>query len=254
MGVFGKIVPQILSSISNSYTKVKDLFVHALFARVAMNDGRTIEFQTKYDPNTDTIELHIPDDILPVFDEILGMQRGPNFQCYINWLIGKQQIIDDVPSVIVGFDTDQQFVPVGSLTIWTGAAIENTNNVISISLPTVAHSVLGYNMKLSSALAGNSIKVSLVWKFDAGNNTSFNIKTNVISTDFDGTIVASDSNDVSISTFNLINGDIRTTELITTSGINPDEMVNITLQRNYDGNTDPHTESINLIGLKIEVL
>lgn len=250
--VFGKILPQ-LAQQSNIPVGIRDLFLHALFARLALSDNRVIEFETKYNCNTNTIELQIPSDVLPLFDEMMGMQRGPKFQAFIDWLVGKQQIISDVPTVVLGFDNDQQFVPVGSLTIWTGATIESSDTSVVIALPTSILSVIGYNTKLSESISGNNLKVSLVWRYDAGNSTSYDIRTTLTSTDFDGVVNVSESADVNISTFNLINGDIRTTELINVFDVEPEDLLNIVIQRNFEGSGDLQTESVNVIGLKVEI-
>lgn len=253
MGVFGKIIPQ-LAQQSDIPVGIRDLFLHALFARLALTDNRIIEFETKYNCSTNTIELQIPSDILPVFDEMLGMQRGPKFQAFIDWLVGKQQIISDVPTVVVGFDNDQQFVPVGSLTVWSGATIESDDTSVTIALPTSILSVVGYNTKLSQSISGNDIKVSLIWRYDAGNNTSYDLKTTLTATDFGGAVNVSGSLDTNISTFNLIHGDVRTTELLYVADIQPEDLINITIQRNFEGSTDPQTESVNIVGLKVEII
>jgi hypothetical protein len=92
MGVFAPILPQLAQPGCNAPTGVRDLFLHALFARLALNDNSNVEFETKYNPQTNTIELQLPDCALPFFDTVTGMQQGPRFRAYIDWLIGNANI------------------------------------------------------------------------------------------------------------------------------------------------------------------
>ena len=59
------------------------MFLHVAFARLAANDDTTHEFETKYDPNSETIELLIPDKFLELLE---NTDKGPRFRRYINWL------------------------------------------------------------------------------------------------------------------------------------------------------------------------
>lgn len=72
-------------------TTVNDFFLYALFARLTFSDNEKVEFETKYDRSTDTIELQIPDKYLPVFDQLTGIGQGPKFKQFINWLVGGLQ-------------------------------------------------------------------------------------------------------------------------------------------------------------------
>jgi hypothetical protein len=78
------LLPQLPAGL-----QLNDLFLFLTFARVAFSDNSTTEFQTNYDPATNTIELIIPDKLLPFLNQITGIQRGPHFKQFINWLIGQ---------------------------------------------------------------------------------------------------------------------------------------------------------------------
>lgn len=81
----------------NVTTTVNDFFLYALFARLTFSDNDKVEFQTKYDKSTDSIELQIPDKYLPVFDQMTGIGQGPRFKQFVNWLVGGlQSQIDDL--------------------------------------------------------------------------------------------------------------------------------------------------------------
>lgn len=86
MAVFRPIQPSV--DCPTPPASVRDLFLHALFARIALNDNTTIEFRTVYDPATDTIDLDIPDCNVGILDTVTGMQQGPRFRAFIAWLVG----------------------------------------------------------------------------------------------------------------------------------------------------------------------
>ncbi|MEM3097455.1 MAG: hypothetical protein QXU32_01880 [Nitrososphaerales archaeon] len=91
MGVFGKIKPAIAQPGCIEPDGVRDLFLYALFARLALSDGSNVEFETKFNPSTNTIELQLPDCAIPFFDKVTGMKQGPRFRQYINWLVGNTE-------------------------------------------------------------------------------------------------------------------------------------------------------------------
>ena len=65
--------------------EVRDLFLFAVFARVTLTNDQNFEFETVYDPDTNTIELEIPNEVLDfLFSDV---QQGPRFCRYIEWLI-----------------------------------------------------------------------------------------------------------------------------------------------------------------------
>lgn len=91
----------------NVTTTVNDFFLYALFARLTFSDNEKVEFETKYDKATDSIELHIPDKYLDVFDQLTGINQGPKFQKFINWLVGGlQSQIDDINDLIGTIGSD----------------------------------------------------------------------------------------------------------------------------------------------------
>ena len=231
---------------------VRDIILHALFARIALCDESTVEFKTVFDKKTNTVELDFPDALLPVLDEILGMQRGPRFQAYIDWLVGRQSIVGDAQTGAVT-DVDQTFIPATALTIWAGAVSGNIDDdKVVIFLPTTDLSTVGYNTKLGSSFGSGNVKVSLVWVYESGSNASFDIQTSVSVNEINGNNVATLSQDKNISTFNLIKGDIRETELIDIAGISSNDVLSIIIRRNYDGSPDPKSEFVGIMGIKVE--
>lgn len=49
---------------SQSPDGVRDIILHTLLARIALCSGDTVEFQTKLDKASNTVELDFPDGIL----------------------------------------------------------------------------------------------------------------------------------------------------------------------------------------------
>lgn len=98
--VFGSITSNSFSQFANSFLGVNDIIIHALHLRIALSDGQSIEFQTKYDKETDTVELIIPDNLIEYFNQLTGIYKGQNFEAFINWLIGKDDIISDAVSEV----------------------------------------------------------------------------------------------------------------------------------------------------------
>lgn len=230
---------------------VNDILLHALIVRLALSNNDVIEFQTRYNKQTDTVELVVPNAALPYFDQLLGMQRGPNFQTFINWLIGSETLQTGTT-----LDQDQSFVSAGNLIAWSGASAGNLEDKrLVIYLPAATLSVVGFNTSTSSDFAGGRIRVSLVWVYDSGANTSFDIRTSVEIVELTTGNKINLSSDTSISTFNLIHGDIRETELLDTGDVvEPDRLVNIIVRRNYDGSPDPQADLVGIVGLKVELI
>ncbi len=243
--VFASITPPTIQSVT-SVVGVNDIFLHSLFARIALSNNDVIEFQTRYSKETDTIELMIPDGQMEIFDQITGMQRGNRFKAFINWLIGSETL-----TATATLDQDPNFISAGALSIWVGATQGSVGtNKLTLLLPTTELSVIGYNFKVGSS--GGSLKVSLVWIYDSGSNNSFNVNTSVDISAISGGVPVSSSGNTSISTFNLINGDIRETELLTVADVSQDDIVSIMVRRNYNGSPDPKTDLVGVLGLKIE--
>jgi hypothetical protein len=135
MAVFAPIIPQLAQPGCTAPTAVRDLFLHALFARLAFNDNSIVEFETKYNQQTNTIELQLPDCALPFFDTITGLQQGPRFRAYIDWLVGNANItaggLIDADLTITGntASTAEQIlstvtVPAGTLDSGVGVRIK----------------------------------------------------------------------------------------------------------------------------------
>lgn len=244
--VFGVIAPRVIAQ-SVSALGVNDIFLHSLFARVALSNNEVIEFQTKYDKATDTIELYVPDNSLDLFNQITGMQRGDKFKAFIDWLIGSETL-----TATATLDHDPNFISAGALSIWIGATQGSVGtSKITLLLPAAELSAIGYNFKVGSS-GGGSLKVSLVWIYDSGSNNSFNINTSVDISAIGGGAPVTSSAATNISTFNLIQGDVRETELLTVANVELDDIVSITMRRNYDGSPDPSTDLVGVLGLKIE--
>jgi hypothetical protein len=234
----------------SSPPSTNDLFLYALFARIALNNHENIEFETKFDKATNTIELVIQNSALPLFNQITGMQRGPKFQAYINWLIGSQTLTTTSSDA----SKDPNFISSTLLEPWFGATPTTINDKFLLNLPTEDASVVGYNLKTNETFLGKLI-VSLVWMFIGGSNSSFDIRTTANISDSEGNspnIVVQDNN---ISTLNLIEGDIRETELIDTGNIvGNSNIISLLINRNFVGSPDPTTEAIGIIGLKVQLI
>jgi hypothetical protein len=220
-----------------------DIFLHALFARMTLSDGKTIEFETKFNATTNTIELDIPTEASALLDQITGIQRGPTFKRFMDWLIGSQSIIPATPR-------DGEFVSASDIAIWFGASRVVIGEKLILNLPASDMSVVGYNLKTSSTLESNvNLKVYLVWTYNSGSNTSFTIRTTARVYQIDGSI-SDVAGDTDISTFNLISGDIRETLMLNINDIHSDNIINLLFNRNYPNTPEPKTESIGILGLQ----
>ena len=80
------IQPAIRAHPQHSY--INDWIIYAIFARLTLSNNDTIEFDTTFNQETNTIELCLPEGTTAAFNHITGAQRGPNFKRYIDWLIG----------------------------------------------------------------------------------------------------------------------------------------------------------------------
>lgn len=223
-----------------------DIILYSLLARIALKNNETIEFRTKLDQSTNTIELCVDQKYLYLFDQIQGMQRGPRFKAFINWLIGSETLVTaDVGS-------DRTFIASSLLDVWFGAKPTNIEgNRLVLILPTTDASVVGFNTKTVDGFVG-TLRVSLIWMFIDGDNTSFKIKTKATISNVDGGTPFTVANETDISTFNLINEDIRETILLEQQIDDSDSIINLLLHRNYVGAGDDQTETVGVVGLKIE--
>lgn len=174
MGVFAKIVAPV--GCPQPPPAVRDLFLHALFARIAMTDNSVIEFQTRFNPATNTIELEVPACNLPIFDMLTGMQKGPNFKAFMGWANsgsggGTGGLIDS-DLVVAGnsASTTEQVlatltVPGGSVEVGSGVRIRAWGTFNSNNQTKTVNIYYG-----SAVIATNDITVKpngLTWKLDA---------------------------------------------------------------------------------------
>jgi len=73
-----------LEVVAEAGDQIKDMFLHALFARIAANDNETWEFETKYDPKSNNIDLLISEKFISILETV---SKGEDFNRYITWLI-----------------------------------------------------------------------------------------------------------------------------------------------------------------------
>jgi hypothetical protein len=225
-------------------TRLNDLFLHALFARLAFKNNETYEFRTKYNHHTNTIELDIPDKYLGVLDQITGMQRGPNFKKFINWLIGSEQLQGDDK------DVSSKFLSTSDINLWYGASYLDINGgILTIALPPMSPSAINANFKTAPDYNGN-VELKLNWIYVDGQNTELYLKTNVTVIDSSGNSYVA-AEEVMVSTFNLIGNDLRSTTIIELQDIGPDSLIDIILMRNYQGSSDPLTETVGVVGIEL---
>lgn len=244
--VFATIQPRLMAAPVGGPPVANDIFLHALFVRCTLTNNQTIEFQTRFNRETQTVELIIPENMQTLLDQITGLQRGPNMIRFIDWLIGSQSLTN------ANIVPDPNFIPSSAISIWFGATQSTIDDKMVITLPDTDASIIGYNLKTNEQLSGN-LGVYLVWMYICGSNTSFNIRTTVQVNDEIGSSPVLLSEDVEISTVNLIKGDIRET-LIMTLDAYPSNLDNFLIYRNYMGSPDPKTEGIGVVGLRFMLL
>jgi len=68
---------------------VRDLVLHALIARVADTDNNTHEFESRFFPEINTLEMDSPEYVLDFLETV---NRGPKMARYINWLTGQHKL------------------------------------------------------------------------------------------------------------------------------------------------------------------
>lgn len=84
------IQPSIKPYPQASY--INDWIIYAIFARMTLSNNDTVEFDTIFDEQNNTIELCIPSGASDAFNQITGTRRGTNFKKYIDWLIGSDTV------------------------------------------------------------------------------------------------------------------------------------------------------------------
>lgn len=62
---------------------VRDMILHAAIARIAYTDDTTMEFHTKFNPETLQVELDIDEESL---NYLMNCTVGPNLEAYFSWL------------------------------------------------------------------------------------------------------------------------------------------------------------------------
>jgi hypothetical protein len=181
---------------------------------------------------------------LEVLDQITGIQRGPNFKKFVNWLIGSRQFIEQDGTV------SSRFLSISDINIWFGATFVDINQGnLSILLPTKTPSAINANFKTAPGFSG-PLSLDLEWVYLDGQNTSWFIKCNITIIDASGN-PSIFTEELEISTFNLISKDIRSTTFINIPSVGPDSLIDITIYRNYSGSIDAKQETIGILGIGI---
>jgi hypothetical protein len=225
---------------------VRDLFLHALFARMAMTDDSIVEFRTIYDPDSNTIDLDIPPSAIAVLDQVTGMQRGDNLKTFINWLIGSRMLAPNLA-------TDPNFISALSMRVWFGANLFNFNSeYLSIILPTGTQSILGYNLQVAPAPPIVSLVVYLVWSCPNSINVQFAIRTTVTVNPPDGSTPTMHIADTAVDTTISAPGIAAETAIMRIDGISAGSIVSLLLNRGYSGSPDQDLEAITILGLRTE--
>ncbi len=71
------------SGLSDLLPEVRDVIVHAAICRIAYGDNHNHEFHTRYNPDTNVLDIDIPDEDL---DELTKIAIGPKLEKYFSWL------------------------------------------------------------------------------------------------------------------------------------------------------------------------
>lgn len=247
-------------SATNGIPKVNDLLLHAMFARIALGDDSTVEFETHYDKKSNTVELIVPEKTMRVFDQMLGMKRGPKMQKYIDWLMGSKR-----------FEPIAQpnFISATAFDVFIGATTAVLNERMVLIFPGVDPSIIGYNLKLQTLKPAiplesdnpcckivtpepiQKLRIFLVWQFICGNgsNLELRISANILSpSQAPFTVI----NDVIISTAGVAVGDVMETEILDLDNLTSDTIISLTIMRNFQGSGDPHSEMIGMIGVRLD--
>jgi len=216
-----------------------DFFLYALFARIALSNNENIEFETKFDKETQTIELQLSDNNLQLFDQLVGMKRGPKFKQFIDWLIGSRRF-DSV--------SETDFFSATAFDIWFGATVAQIEDRNLVLFPTKKESVIGYNFKLNEEKT--KAKLFLVWQYICGSNdfAELRVVANVISTSAPPMDVV---NDVILDTSGLTANEVIETEILNLD-VPEDSVISLSIIRCFEGSSDPQSEMIGMIGVRLE--
>jgi len=233
---------------------VRDLFLHALFARIAFTNNDTTEFRTVYDPITNVIDLDIPQEALDALDQVTGMQRGPNFKTFINWLIGSATLTTG-SGAPAGLLANPNFVSGLSLRVWLGANLFNyADDYLALVLPATVQAIVGYNFSTTNS---GDVTVSLLWSLPAalpqGETTSATIRASATINQTDGSQPLFGSADVTVSADDSqAAGALVKTEIMVIPAVPAGSIVSLLLSRNFVGSPDPNTQAVVLVGLLVE--
>jgi len=72
---------------------VRDLILYAFFARIADTDNITHEFETKFFPSINTMEIDTPQYVLDFLETI---EKGDKLKQFTRWLTGQHQVLKTI--------------------------------------------------------------------------------------------------------------------------------------------------------------
>jgi len=103
-GLSNPIAPQAISTQdSGDWSDVRDLIIHAAICRVAFTDDSNLEFLTKYNQETDTVDLDIDEELL---NKLTKVTVGSNLEKYFSWLTNSiVNLRRDTLQFTIGSDT-----------------------------------------------------------------------------------------------------------------------------------------------------
>ncbi len=245
--VFSK-VQTITAPTPDIPVTVRDMFLHSLFGRLALTDGRNVELETRFNKDTQTVELIVPPFAMDAFDQITGMQRGPNLRAFIDWLIGTSTLIVDTSGGL----TDQKFLGAQLFKIWRCAQPVNFNGVqLVLQFPAKEESVIGHNLRIPDNVVSQRLLFTMPWMFLGGDNSGFTIRMSANITR-GGLQYLTVTNSVNISTAGKVFGDVTETLILDTGAVlTGGDFVGLLIERCYAGSPDPDVDAIGFTGLRI---
>lgn len=86
-------IPQNISENVIKETTIKDVVLHSLIARLALNNNDNYEFQTVYDELSKKFDLNVPDYVLDLLNEV---QHSDKLKKFLGWLIGGKENIKNL--------------------------------------------------------------------------------------------------------------------------------------------------------------
>jgi len=109
--------------VDTSATCTNGIILYGILGRVTLNDGTVHEFETIFDPETNAIDVDIPEEFLSSI-ETIGI--GPNLQRYFEWLLPQFAVTAVTVSI-----TPYQAIP-GDIIL-----VDTSVGDITIDLPSV---------------------------------------------------------------------------------------------------------------------